>query len=95
MNSTKTTFTIHDFVPTDGDLQLTVINKMVALDLLVNVVSLIKYEHHDPLRGGDMEYSNQRYGYYWNSRIRCSDWQIFVSTCYEQITLREEAEEVY
>ena len=58
----KAEYTIKDFLPNEGDLQLTVINKSIAIDLLVNVVSLVKYERHDPLRMIDIEYDNQKYG---------------------------------
>ena len=51
-----------DFLPNEGDLQLTAINKSIAIDLLVNVVSLVKFERHDPLRMIDIDYDNQKYG---------------------------------
>lgn len=95
MHSKKKTYSAMDFIPTDADLQVAIINRMVVIDMLVNTVKFLKYEHRDPTRMNLFDYSNPQYWYYYVLILSSSDWNHFVTTCYEQLTSNEEVSEEY
>lgn len=61
MGCKKNEFTLTDFIPTEADIQVATINKSVAIDLLVNTVRFLQFEHRDPTRMVDFDYNNPEY----------------------------------
>ena len=45
----------------EADLQLAAMNKSIAIDILVNTIKYLRFEHRDPLQVKEFDYSNPKY----------------------------------
>ena len=57
----KSFYTFKDFMVEEADLQLAAMNKSIAIDILVNTIKYLRFEHRDPLQVKEFDYSNPKY----------------------------------
>lgn len=47
LNTQKSILTLRDFMPSKSEYHVPIVNRIVAIDMMVNTVKFLQYEHRD------------------------------------------------
>ena len=72
-------FTLHDFLPKKHEYMIPVVNRVTAINMLVNTYKYLLYEHRDPSLFAGFDSTSPLMWYVVGEGVHCSDWTYYLN----------------